>query len=311
MNKKKKFLVLVCVLMLVMTAIPFFAAYANRPLSVTVDGQLVLFTDQQPIMDSNRVLVPVRGAFEHMGFEVRWDASSRVARLERGDTIVIIPADMETFFVVESTRTRIITPDVPQSMVNNRMLLPLRAVAEAVGATAHWNNTHRVAEIRSSATPTPVPTPTSTPAPSPTPVPTPSPTPPPNVNIQHLLGEGRDMLSFDEQRHVFGNQTGHSYFGPHERTYYFENGISIGIAFSVRAITSIRIDFNYNQSTFNFNGISGNSTYDNVIAMFGNEPINPEEPHAVNMYRVGDYRYVRFYFNSYNYVEAISFFMPT
>jgi len=336
MSKKNKLIALICMLVLTMTAAPFFAAYASRPATVTVDGRLVLFTDQQPIMDGNRVLVPVRGVFEHMGFEVSWDASARVARLERENTILVIPADMDTFIVIDAARTRVITPDVPQRMVSNRMLLPLRAVAEAVGATAHWNNSHRVAEIRSPATPTPtpthtpaptqtpvpptptpMPTPTPTPIPTPTPTasptPTPTPTPPTNIDIQHLLGEERDMLSFDEQRHLFGNQTGHSYFGAHERTYYFENGLSVIVSFSVRAITGIRVDFNYNQAAFNYRGINGTSTYDDVIAMFGSDPINPNESSGAirpYMYRVGDHRYIRFYFNAHDNVVALSFFMP-
>lgn len=373
--KKQKLVALLCMLLLTTAAIPFFAAYASRQTSVTVDGQLVLFADQQPIMDNNRVLVPVRGVFEHMGFEVTWDSTARVARLEGDNAIIIIPAESASFIVMPagsnpvSSYIRTITPDVPQRMVNNRMLLPLRAVAEAVGATAQWNGNNRVAQIVSpqtptppptpaptltptptpTATPVPTPTPTATPTPSPTPTPTPaptlsppptptaiptpeptpqpSPTPPPTaIDIQHLLGEDRDIASFDDQHHLFGNQTSMTQFGPHEREYHFENGLSVDTLFTVRGIRGISINFAEaeNKTAFNFNGINGTSTYEDITTLFGSYPdtiwrdtdypdpsMNQGITTAVKSYRyrVGDFRYVTFFFNGNGNVVGISFAM--
>ncbi|MCL2527918.1 MAG: stalk domain-containing protein [Defluviitaleaceae bacterium] len=155
--------------------------YANAPVSVTVDGHLVLFPDQRPIMVENRVMVPVRGVFEMMGFEVTWDNTMRMARLERSDVLIIIPADLNSF-VVNST---IVSPSVPQQLTNNRLMLPLRYVAEAAFGSAEWDPVNRVAIIttnRPQATPSPTPppaTPPPTPYPTPTPEPEQTPTPTP------------------------------------------------------------------------------------------------------------------------------------
>jgi len=310
MSKTKKLIALICMLVLTMTTIPFFATYANRQTNITVDGQMVLFPDQQPIMESNRVLVPVRGVFEHMGFEVTWDSATRVARLESDDIVVLIPAGTTSFFVMpagatlESSQIRTIVPDVPQRMVNNRMLLPLRAVAEAVGATAQWNNANRVAQIVSPATPTS------------TPIPTPSPSPI-RVDIQYLLGEGRDLESFDNQRFMFGHQTGQAYFGPHERIYTFANGLTVDVIFTVRAISGMRI--NYTQATsvaaFHFNGIDGTSAYEDVIAVLGNEIYNVwhdnygEDGSWAYEYKIGYYRSLIIDFDADGSVIGISFFV--
>jgi len=160
---KKKIIALVCVLAITMLAVPLFAAYANRAVTVTIDGQRVQFSDQGPVMLNNRVLVPVRGVFEHMGFDVSWDYDERVATLEGNGTVVIIPAG-STSFIVDNN---IITPDVPQQLINNRMLLPLRAVAEALGGSAEWDNSNRDAMISSPQEPEPTPSPESTPEPTP------------------------------------------------------------------------------------------------------------------------------------------------
>jgi len=151
--------------------------YASEPVHVTVDGQLVLFQDQRPVMIQNRVMVPVRGVFERMGFTVTWDYNTRMARLERSDVLIIIPADLNSFVV----GTTVVSPSVPQRIINNRLMLPLRYVAEAAGGTAEWDAANRVAIITSNQpTPTPSPAPaTPSPTPAPTPTPTPSPTPSP------------------------------------------------------------------------------------------------------------------------------------
>lgn len=113
-------------------------------LTVEVDGVEVEFVDQGPVMVDNRVLVPVRGAFDAMGFdEPEWNRSTREATLTRGDVEIIIPADGTTFTVNGET----VTPDVPQRMMNGRVMLPLSAIADAVGATHEWDNATQTAQI--------------------------------------------------------------------------------------------------------------------------------------------------------------------
>jgi len=152
-------------------------ATTAQPIRVTVNGRWVAFPDQHPVMVDNRVLVPIGGVFAEMGFTSYWDNTTRMARLNRADIVIVVPAGASSF-VVNNT---IVTPDVPQRMVGNRLMLPLRAVANAVGGTATWDPVNRVAHITTPTTwlPTPSPTPVPTPHPTlaPTPIPTPSPTP--------------------------------------------------------------------------------------------------------------------------------------
>ena len=181
MTTKKRIMTLAAALLAIMVAIPLFATYANtnRPVNVSINGQVIYFPDQRPVIVDDRVLVPVRGVFEHLGFTVTWVSSSRMARLVNDDTTIIIPTDSVGFII----NGEIITPDVPQQIMNNRLMLPLRAVAEAMGATAEWNGANRIAMITTPqatpqpATPTPAPTPTPEPTPTPTPY-EPTPTPP-------------------------------------------------------------------------------------------------------------------------------------
>ena len=53
-----------------------------------MDGQQIEFEDQQPIIVDGRTLVPVRGVFEAMGFEVEWENGYTV--LERDNFVIPI-----------------------------------------------------------------------------------------------------------------------------------------------------------------------------------------------------------------------------
>ena len=137
---KKKLLVALLVFSLAMVAFAS-TAFASTPVTVQVDGVVVEFEEAAPVMVEGRVLVPVRGVFEHMGFEVWYEEG--VAFLESDDFIIIIVTGEETFIVNGES----VTPDVPQQVVDGNMLLPLRAVAEAVGGYPVWDAENRVANI--------------------------------------------------------------------------------------------------------------------------------------------------------------------
>ena len=156
---KKKTCVFILLILAVVSIIPL-SVYANaqndtRPVFVNIDGRFVDFQDQRPIVVEDTILVPVRGVFEHMGFEIQWDPINRMARLERDDVTIVIPADMNAFVV----NNAVVTPEVPQQIVGERLMLPLRAVAEAAGGVVTWDDTNRVARIVTAAVATPTPAP--------------------------------------------------------------------------------------------------------------------------------------------------------
>ena len=140
--KKAKKLFAAVVALAMLLSFPL-SVQASGDITVTVDGVVVVFADQGPILVDGRVLVPVRGVFEEMGFEASWDRATRTATLLSDEYEVVIPLGESTFTVNGET----VTPDVPQQLLNDRVMLPLSAVAEAVGATPSWDGEARVASI--------------------------------------------------------------------------------------------------------------------------------------------------------------------
>jgi|GEM_PF-6652669 len=72
---------------------------------VTVDGQAVDFPGGQgPVIVNSRTLVPVRGVFETLGFEVDWDNETRTAIITDDNYEILITIDNAVFTVNFLTR---------------------------------------------------------------------------------------------------------------------------------------------------------------------------------------------------------------
>jgi len=149
MKNSKKFMAYLLTLMLVMSTVMLNGtlALANDNITVMIDGQRVNFTDQQPIIVDNRTLVPVRGVFEQLGFTVEWSETSQTATLRDGKFIVMITIGREHFTVTDETQQDILSFDVPAQIINNRTMIPFRAVLESVGCAVNWDNATRTINI--------------------------------------------------------------------------------------------------------------------------------------------------------------------
>lgn len=114
-------------------------------ISVTIDGVQVYFADQPPAIVDNRTLVPVRGVFETLGFEVDWNRETQTATLKNESFVVTITIGSPTF----TTNGVSHALDVPAQIIGGRTMLPIRAVLESVGYNVEWDNTTRTVVITS------------------------------------------------------------------------------------------------------------------------------------------------------------------
>jgi len=141
----KKLLAVVLVLTMMFTLMPA-VALASDTITVTIDGQRVTFADQQPVIINNRTLVPVGGVFEALGFTPSWSGSAQTATLTRAEYTVVITIGSATF----TTNGAEHTLDVPAQIINNRTMLPLRAVLESIGISPDnigWDGNARAITI--------------------------------------------------------------------------------------------------------------------------------------------------------------------
>ena len=139
---KRKLFITTAALLFALMLIPAANAYAGE-IAVSVNGQPVVFADQNPEIVDGRTLVPVAGVFQALGFEVEWNHSERQAVITRGTDTVLITVGRDTF-----TRNGVDSPlDVPAQIINERTMLPIAAVLQNLGYDVDWDSASRTVAI--------------------------------------------------------------------------------------------------------------------------------------------------------------------
>lgn len=108
--------------------------YTPPAVTVTLNGNAIAF-DQPPIIQDGRTLVPMRAIFEALGAEVSWDGGTQTVTAYRGESTMTLTIGSS----ILSIDGREIVLDVPAQLVNDRTLVPVRAVSESFGCGVDWN----------------------------------------------------------------------------------------------------------------------------------------------------------------------------
>lgn len=115
----------------------------KETVKIQLNGEILTFNDQQPVVIDDRILVPARGVFEKMGMNVSWDAQRQLVTIKNDKLEINIAIDEKVLTVGNKK----IFMDVPAKLINGRTMIPLRAVAEATMATVEWNDAENTAII--------------------------------------------------------------------------------------------------------------------------------------------------------------------
>lgn len=142
----KRFVVIL--VLFVLSAMIFcFAGLAfaeETDIKVTLDGEILTF-DQNPIIQNERVLVPLRKIFESLSAEVSWDPGTQAITVVKAGTTVNLTVGLPEAYINDS----LLTLDQPPVIVNDRTLVPIRFVSEALGAKVDWDAASRTVRINS------------------------------------------------------------------------------------------------------------------------------------------------------------------
>ena len=134
----------------VSTAITKTATTANKAAapSVRVNDRLVSFPDTQPYIDGNsRTMIPVRFVGEALGADVSWDDNTQSAVISLDGTTVIVPVSGKTITVTKGGSTSTVTMDTQAVITDGRTCIPIRFVAEALGAYVGYSNYFNTVDI--------------------------------------------------------------------------------------------------------------------------------------------------------------------
>jgi len=144
---KRKLLSAVIITSMCMTALPMSYAeeidrYDNSILLMVnsntcfVNGEEKTVGDAVPTIVEDRTLVPARFLSESLGGSASWDDASKTAILSVDGTEIKVPIG-EDYITVDGKKKDL---DVGGTLINDRTMLPLRGICEALGKTVEYNN---------------------------------------------------------------------------------------------------------------------------------------------------------------------------
>ncbi len=108
----------------------------------TVNGEKKTM-DVAPIIRNDRTMLPVRYVAEVLGAEILWDGATSTATLKTADTEIKIMVGA----TVANVNGKSVTLDSPAFIESSRTYMPVRFVAEALGAVVAWDGATSTATI--------------------------------------------------------------------------------------------------------------------------------------------------------------------
>jgi competence protein ComEC len=115
--------------------------------TVVLDGRQLSF-EVPPVIENDRTLVPLRAIFESLGAVVIWDDPTQTVTATKAGTEIKLTLGQAIAYKNGSP----VALAVPAESINDRTMVPLRFVSEALGAQVDWDEATQTITISSTAT---------------------------------------------------------------------------------------------------------------------------------------------------------------
>lgn len=122
---------------------------ANPQIQLVIDKKNIT-TDVAPMVKNDRMLVPIRVISEELGANVTWDGVNQSVFIERGNRSILLRIDKNLIEYKIDGNDSYGLSDVPPIIVNERTLVPVRLISNALGVGINWNENSRTVTVNSS-----------------------------------------------------------------------------------------------------------------------------------------------------------------
>lgn len=120
-------------------------AYAAKEVKIEIDGKAMVPKDMPAVIIDGRTMLPMRQIAQELGCEVNWNEAAKQIYVMRGSDIIVFTVDSKTGY----ENGKEFTMDVPATIVNDRTMLPVRALADALHLNIKWDDPNRIVSIQS------------------------------------------------------------------------------------------------------------------------------------------------------------------
>lgn len=117
--------------------------YSAEEVKITIDGNALTGLDVPPVIINERTMVPARAVFENMGCDIAWNEATQEVYIMHNTDLIVLKINSN-----EGTKNgTAFSMDTPAKIVNDRTLIPIRAVSEAIGCQVGWDDASRTVSI--------------------------------------------------------------------------------------------------------------------------------------------------------------------
>lgn len=111
---------------------------STEPYTVYINEKPISFADTKPQIVNDRLLVPLRGIFENLGAQIFYsDQTITILTKDKVIQTKVGSTNLTVYNLKDKTRKDSIM-DTPSIIIDNRTLIPLRAISENLGYRADW-----------------------------------------------------------------------------------------------------------------------------------------------------------------------------
>lgn len=121
-------------------------ATAYEPVRLIVDGKDITEISN-PVIENDRLLVPIRYVAEAIGAEVDWDAEKRAVYVEREGRDFQLWIDNRLVSYLDGAQIQLC--DVSPKIINDHTYIPLRLMSNALSVGIEWDGDTRTATVDS------------------------------------------------------------------------------------------------------------------------------------------------------------------
>ena len=115
---------------------------AEGDIRVVLDGRELAF-EQPPVIVNDRTMVPMRAIFEALGATVTWDGVTRTVYSRLGKINISLTVGKKELI----KNGTVISLDIPAQIINDRTLVPVRAISESFECDVNWDAKSRIVSI--------------------------------------------------------------------------------------------------------------------------------------------------------------------
>ena len=127
-------------LALTMTGIMLLSSNVLGATDIFYNDEQIAYTDQTPVIINDRTYVPIRDVFEKLGYTVAWDDITRTVHIYNDYYDIFVNTQTNYYLGYDLTldvNCFELTDKI--QVVNDRTMLPLRQILEAMNYNLEWN----------------------------------------------------------------------------------------------------------------------------------------------------------------------------